>query len=136
MSTMGCDDSSLFGAQQIDQTHRHLMELLNELCDVIRTGSLEPYQTKLDELIEYAIYHFICEEYWMNKNLYPGHWDHKKEHEVFFHKIAEISKTLGEGNILLTLDKISFLTNWLTEHKFDSDANYRVFIATGSMEAE
>jgi hemerythrin-like metal-binding protein len=133
MSTINCDDTSSFGAQQIDQTHQHLLELLNALYTSISNAPQQAYQGQLDDLIDYAIYHFICEEYWMNKNMYPYHWDHRREHEAFFHRVAEISKALGEGNNLLTLHKLSFLIHWLNDHKFDSDAKYGSFLANKSI---
>lgn len=59
------NDSYLLGVPEIDQQHKHLIAIANELYDVA-TGDESVYETKmpviLKKLTDYTVYHFSMEE--------------------------------------------------------------------------
>ena len=124
------NDSYLVGIEDIDQHHRHLVQLLNDTYDAFTDGShQEKLGGVLDELIDYATYHFACEERWMQDSSYPGLSVHREEHERFIGRIVEIQKDFHARRANLTLEVLSFLKNWLTSHILQNDAGYGRFVA-------
>src|SRR6185369_16889118 len=51
----------LVGIQEIDQHHKHLVELLNKTYDEFREGA-EIEKSTIDELVDFSGYHFSYEE--------------------------------------------------------------------------
>ena len=116
------------GIDEFDEHHKRLVYLLNMTYDgfTLEAGHDE-LGAVLDELIDYATYHFAAEEYWMRTNEYPGLSQHSGEHERFSKKVVEIQNDFHNGNTNLSLEVLQFLNNWLTEHILKTDAEYGIF---------
>jgi len=131
------NDSFALGVQQFDEHHQHLIGLLNRTYDDFTACTpSDSLGDVLDELIEYAIYHFAAEEYWMNENSYPKLAEHRAEHDRFSSRVVEMQKDFHAGRTALTLEVLSFLKNWLTNHILQSDADYGRFISSTSKNRE
>ncbi|MBJ6725485.1 bacteriohemerythrin [Geomesophilobacter sediminis] len=128
MSLIAWDDGFLLGVPEFDEHHRHLVGLLNRTYDCfIERQSPDKAETIVNELIDYATYHFNCEERWMVKIGYPGRLDHAKEHQRYIRRIAEIQQDVLSGKKSVTLEMLVFLKNWLTDHILKTDVDYRDF---------
>lgn len=128
MSFMTWNTSLELGIELIDGHHRRLVELVNTAQNMMATGfSHDEMSQLLDELVDYATYHFATEEFWMNRYQYPQVDIHTKEHEDFC--VAVIEQELffdsGKADILPAL--IDYLTIWLVEHIQKSDGAYGVY---------
>ena len=116
------------GIPQIDDHHRHLLHLLNKTYDSFITGALqEEIGLLLDELIDYAIYHFFTEERWMREHGYPDSQQHMLEHEQFSLRITEIYDDFCKGKKALSLEVLSFLHTWLATHIMEQDSELGYF---------
>ncbi|HET6720510.1 MAG TPA: bacteriohemerythrin, partial [Rhodocyclaceae bacterium] len=75
-------DSFSVGIKEVDDQHRTLVELLNQLHTAIRErrGS-DACRETLDRLAEYTITHFQLEERLMQASNYAGFDVHKRQHE-------------------------------------------------------
>ena len=99
------------GVELLDEHHKHLVDLLNKVFDCFVAGeSYKIVEPVIDELIDYAKYHFAAEEYWMEYHKYPKLKQHGEEHEWFYDKIMEIQKdnhnqTANQSLKILTLLK-------------------------------
>ena len=124
------NDCFCLGIQQFDEHHQHLVGLINKIYDDFASGApSENVGDVLGELIDYSIYHFAAEEYWMNENAYPRLAEHRVEHDSFSGSVVEMQKDFRAGRSTLTLEVLSFLKNWLTNHIFQSDTDYARFIS-------
>ncbi|QXE90106.1 bacteriohemerythrin [Geomonas subterranea] len=125
------DGSLAVGHEMIDQHHEHLVELLNktydEFCD---RKDQEVLQAVLDELIDYATYHFSQEELLMEKTGFPDTPEHLKEHAYFIRRVKEIQKDFVTGASHLSLEIISFLKNWLVNHIAQRDTVLGAYATT------
>jgi hemerythrin len=120
------------GIGEIDQHHRHLMDLLNKLYDDFSEGSAaKDLGPVLDELVDYATYHFSCEERWMTQSSYPKLPEHRGEHERFIRRVNEIQKDFLNTGTRVYLETLTFVKNWLTNHILQTDAEYGRYIAAG-----
>jgi hemerythrin len=112
----------------IDEHHQHLILLLNQLYEQIKTGNVPASVEKIiDELTDYATYHFAAEEHWMTVNIYPRLPEHSNEHERFCTWVAGVQKNFHNGKSNLGIEVLQFLNNWLTEHILKTDAEYARF---------
>jgi len=116
------------GIDEFDDHHKHLVNLLNMTYDGFTCGaSNEELGAVLDELADYATYHFAAEEYWMGVNEYPELSKHSREHEKFCNRLTEILNDFHNGNDCLSLEVLTFIMNWLTHHILETDADYGYF---------
>jgi len=116
------------GIDEFDEHHKRLVYLLNMTYDGFTLeADRDELEAVLDELIDYATYHFAAEEYWMKVNEYPGLSQHSGEHERFSKRVVEIQNDFHNGKINLSLEVLQFLNNWLTDHILKTDAEYGIF---------
>jgi len=137
MPVMEWSKSFELGVEEFDRHHRQLVDLLNTTYDRF-TGGAEhnDLETVLDELSGYAAYHFAAEELWMGVNGFPGLPKQRTEHEKFCNRVSEIQHDFRNGNGNLSLEVLSFLVGWLTNHILVSDAEYGLFARGLSQQGE
>lgn len=113
------------GIEEFDEHHKHLVHLINMMYDGITCGAAhDELEAVLDELIDYATYHFAAEEYWMTVHKYPGLQEHSEEHEKFCKRVVEVQTDFHKGKTKLGLEVMQFLNTWLKEHILKTDAEY------------
>lgn len=130
---MTWDDKLSVNVKEIDDQHRKLIGLVNNLHDAMKGGQgkqvLEP---TLQELASYTVYHFQTEEKYMQKFKYPGYLSHKKMHDAFVRKVSDFQKDYHAGRLGLSLDLMNFLREWVTTHIMETDHQYsETFIKGG-----
>ena len=130
MPVLTWDKSFELGIKQFDEHHMHLVYLLNKTYDTFVGGATQAaVGVILDELIDYATYHFAAEERWMASCGYGGFLQHVKEHDTFSRRVAEIQRDFHSGKTHLSSEILIFLKEWLSEHILKTDAEYGRFIA-------
>lgn len=113
------------GIQEIDEQHKVLVGLLNDLHRSIheRHGS-EASRAILDKLGEYTRIHFAVEESLMRITDYPGYEVHKKEHEELIAQLVDFLNKIAAGGGSISFQLLHFLKMWLTHHILESDKEY------------
>lgn len=122
-------DSMNTGIEAIDNDHKKLLSLINQLQAAIEhTIDSELIHKVLDELVSYTHYHFEREELLMRLNHYPEYVTHKKQHETMIEKISECVEKYQSDPSNTINDTHSFLKNWLIQHIMGSDREYIPYI--------
>ena len=130
MPVIQWDERFSVGLPQIDEHHRHLFMLLNKAFNAFGSPTANNDLTLLlDELIDYAIYHFFFEEQAMQDSNYPLLGQHRQEHDLFTSRVVVMHEEHHTGKRPLTLDVLSFLNSWLTNHILDTDGQFGRFMA-------
>ena len=113
------------GIQEIDEQHKVLVNLLNQLHDAIhqRHGS-EAARKILDELADYTRIHFAVEESLMRVLEYPDYEAHKQQHEDLIQQLVDLKEKLDTGGHSISFELLHFLKVWLTKHILESDKEY------------
>lgn len=119
------DDSMDTGIKLIDDDHKTLIKLINQLQNAtqykVEDKSIDAI---MDKLINYTKYHFDREEFLMRNNNYPDYENHKKLHENMIAKMAEcMEKYKSDPNHTID-DALKFLTDWLVKHIKGNDREY------------
>ncbi|MEI7610431.1 MAG: bacteriohemerythrin [Rhodospirillaceae bacterium] len=108
-------DSLSVGVKLIDDEHKLLLSIFNDLINALRTEqSLATARRVVEELAGYAMYHFAHEEELMTAFRYPDFDDHHKQHEKLTSKLMEIDQNLakGQGNVVEIADFANLLVNY------------------------
>ena len=123
------------GIALIDRQHQQLVAILNRLAKHFVSGSTSAVgiETIIQELADYADYHFRCEEEVWHRhfNGHPLLSIHEQAHHDFFIKIASIRENRGKPEDFAD-DLFGYLTRWLASHILDNDK--RMALATLRMD--
>ncbi len=121
MSIISWSDKFSIGVEKIDEQHKALFSLINNLHSVI-TG-VHPKQSissSINDLISYTEYHFKEEEDYMFNTDYPKFEQHKKVHDELREQVVNFKLEFDEGRG--DAGKfVEFLYDWLTRHIMDQD---------------
>jgi len=113
----------------IDEQHKKLIDMINELHDAMKEGRGRALiSLVLKEMIAYASSHFATEEDYMSRFAFQGYAVHKAEHGAFTAKVLDFQREYNRGSISLTFDVMDFLENWLVKHIQGTDKQYALFL--------
>jgi len=119
-------DSFSVGIGSIDEDHKGLINIINELFDAVSHGvAKEHISSDLAKLVDYTKTHFKREEIFFEKTNYPLLEEHKLQHDVFIKKINNLQKDFEKGNQTISVELLKFLTDWLVNHILSSDRKYK-----------
>lgn len=111
--------------EEIDNQHKEYLKIVNELYDAIyMRRTREKLSEILDELINYADYHFSTEEKYFRKFNYPQAKEHIVEHRRFSEKMEGLKKDFKNREIEISFELVDYLENWLLEHLAEQDKKY------------
>ncbi|MEG0771922.1 bacteriohemerythrin [Clostridium sp.] len=117
------------GVPHIDEQHKRLFEIGNDAYELLSNRFVIDKYDKvvaiLDELKDYAIYHFKFEEDYMLGIGYKKFLSHKIEHDDFIRKINDVDYSLiDEGQNEYILELLQFVHKWICEHILVKDQSY------------
>ncbi len=116
--------------KEIDNQHRQLIDQINALHDAMKQGKgKEVVGSIIVKLAEYTQRHFMSEEQLFLKHGYPETTRHTREHNAFIEKVAGFQNDLKLGRILLSMEVLNFLKDWLIKHIQIVDKKYGPFMS-------
>lgn len=137
MKRIQWSNSLSLGVKQVDDQHKRLIQLANNLISAIRTDVADDILgTVFNELREYSIFHFRDEELLMKDIGYPGLSEHMKQHEEFRERVARYESDFTGNNRISPSELMEFLGDWLINHIATSDMQIAKFIRTQRVEQD
>lgn len=128
MAMVTWSDNLSVKVTEIDLQHKKLVSMINELYEAMKIGKGKEVTGKiLNGLISYTATHFKQEERYFDKFGYPDKLNHKKEHADFVTKVSEFKDDFESGKASLTIEVMSFLSDWLFKHIKVTDKGYSKF---------
>ena len=122
-------DEYSVGLDSIDQQHRKLVNLINQLKTTVDYSTGEEFEREaLAELVDYTKTHFTYEEGLMEDNGYPDFEAHKAQHRAM---IAEVEAVLAEyekDHDTAMQHACDYLQVWLIKHINGTDKQYSSFL--------
>ena len=118
------------GVPALDRDHRHLIELLNQLHDVIRRNDAsEVVGAVLVELAHYTAHHFAAEEELMARAGFPGLDAHRRTHAMLRQRVHDYEMEYRDSpRNVIAAELFDFLCDWLIHHIKTEDMEYRVAV--------
>ena len=125
MSLIQWNDSLCLDIAEIDQQHRKIVDMINELNDAMRQSKGKELLGKiLNGLVSYAASHFKTEERYFAQFGYAESDKHKAEHAAFVKKVSEFKQGFDAGKLGVSMQVMTFLSDWLQHHIKGSDKKY------------
>ena len=122
------DDYSV-GIDSIDQQHKKLLNLINQLQTAVDYSTGEEFEREaLDELVDYTKTHFTYEEGLMRDNDYPDFEPHKAQHEKMFAKVGEVLAEYEQDQDTAMANAAEYLRDWLINHINGTDKEYSSYL--------
>jgi hemerythrin len=113
----------------IDGQHQNLFRLAGELHTAMCAGKGKAALSQiLDRLVQYTKVHFAHEERLMSSHRYPESAEHMAQHRALTQKVMEFQTDFENGKVLMTVQLLQFLKDWLQHHIAESDQKYAPFL--------
>jgi len=112
------------GIREIDRQHQRIIEYLNQLDDLRKSGQArKTISMVLEETIDYTVSHFVFEEGLMEKAGYHFTDLHRMVHDVFIRKLKALKAQFDAGEDIVE-ELRGLLSRWLFNHIRSEDKNY------------
>ena len=123
MPMLQWNESYSVGVQAMDDQHRILISVLNELNEAMTaTHDLMAGESLLDKLLSYTHHHFNREEELLEATAFPGAEDHRRHHADLRWAVKEFMSRCADPT--LNVDLMFFLRDWLKYHILDECKAY------------
>ncbi len=118
------------GIDVIDEHHRYLFDLTNELFDVVsnKRGAREVARI-LKALEQYTQVHFRAEERMMEHHGYSALDRQLHQHHRFEARLKDFYAEMHDNPVTVQFDALLYLRDWLVQHIRHEDANLRELVA-------
>lgn len=119
------EDKYSVGVEEIDNQHKHMFRVINELLSAINTNSTKDHLGGIIEsLVKYKIFHFETEEKYFKDFNYDGAEEHIAKHKDFNDKLIALKEKHAEYTIDFAFELVDFLEDWLINHLMVVDQKY------------
>lgn len=133
MAYLNWNDNLSVNVPVIDEQHQKLVSLINQLHDAMAQGHGSAVLGGIIRgLVDYTQIHFRDEERCFEASDYPDCATHMAQHEAFVSRVTDFQQGFAEGRLMLSLDVMDFLAEWLVEHIQGTDMSYAPFLAEES----
>ena len=113
----------------IDDQHKKLVDIINELHDAMSTGQGKSVMNEvLAHLIDYTKMHLSTEERLMAQYNYPDRILHEAQHIDLTNQVGQLYIKVKENKISVTLETMNFLKDWLNHHILETDKKLGAFL--------
>ncbi|RMW99358.1 bacteriohemerythrin [Allofranklinella schreckenbergeri] len=123
MSTLEWTPDMDTGIAEIDGQHRRIVEYINMLHEVRQTPDRQRLGEVIAEMVDYTISHFAFEEALIEEAGYVFSGPHKKVHELFTRRVAEMQSRFDSGEDV-SEELHGMLSRWLFNHIRNEDHGY------------
>ncbi len=115
---------SITGITEIDEQHRAIFKLFNELHDAIHKPGKEANLEKVFSYLKnYVVDHFSLEEEYMVRYAYPAYDFHKSQHQEFIEQLAEKQHNFLTRGESIKSEILVWLYFWFKKHILSVDRN-------------
>ena len=113
------------GVELLDNQHRRLFALVNELFALIRAGKAD---REINDFIlkvrDYVDVHFSDEERMMTRTNYPDYEMHRAEHQEMLAQVRRYQERAARGDPVNPMSLLEEMVIWLHSHLARSDRGY------------
>lgn len=113
----------------MDDQHKALVQAINDLHDAVRQGRGKSGLGQMFHFLrDYTLSHFRTEEELMGLHRYPRYGTHKEIHDALMRQMAALVQRYDGGQLILTVDVMDFLQEWLVGHIQAEDKKLAQFL--------
>ncbi len=117
------------GVKNLDDQHKELINLLNELHAAMLKGQAQSVAgALLPNALRLAREHFSTEERLMESTKYTGLAEQRSEHASLLARLDEFNARHKRGDSTVYLELLNFMRDWLTHHMQQVDKKYTTWL--------
>lgn len=125
MAMMAWSDEFSVGVKAMDEQHKGLIQVVNDLHLAMTEGrAKEQTGPLLKSLLRYTQEHFAAEEALMNRTKFAGLAGHAAKHRDLTVQVQNYVSRYQRGEIALDVHLLLFLCDWLKTHIQKDDKTY------------
>ncbi len=129
MSILSWGSHMSVGVKVIDDQHKKLVAVINELDEAVVAGKgSQVHDALFEELTDYFTQNFSTEEELMLVHDYPEYELHRALHVDFTAKVKELRARALKGEQTISEEALAFLTDWLIHHDIAVDKKLGAFL--------
>ncbi len=122
-------DAYKIGIDSVDQEHRFLIGIYNDLVGKIDSGNAcDLIDSVVKKLFDYADYHFASEERVMLSTGFPGIDPHRRQHESFVQTLNDLVAERGADKAADLNRLVAFVGSWIRGHILVTDKQLGEFV--------
>ena len=122
------------GVESLDEQHRRLIAVTNQLHDAMREGRGHAVVSEVCAALgDYARDHFAFEEDLLRRAGYPALEEHQVQHRAFAVRLEALQAELTGTKLGLSLEVLDFLRTWLTDHILGHDHRYAAHLKSSGI---
>lgn len=119
------------GIDVVDSQHKELFVIAGKAFDLLKnefvTDKYDAMVEILEELKDYAAFHFEIEEKYLEETGFKKLFSHKMEHAAFLQEIEAIDlEELDENQEEHMMRILQFIVNWIDRHILEKDQQFAV----------
>ena len=131
MALLTWQDRYSVGIRQIDDQHKQLITMINDLNDAMLAGKgKDVLMQVLNKLATYCVSHFAVEEKLFDTHAYPETADHKEKHHKMTAKVKALIGEVQSGKSTISIEVMNFLKSWLDKHIMETDQKYAPYLSS------
>ncbi len=135
MELIEWNESLYIGIKSVDEQHKMLVNILNNLNNTLqKQGEPDEIVQAFDAVKVYTIKHFKYEEDLFKQYNYPETKEHIQEHHQLIEQLETLHQGLLEGNIMIGVELLTFLKEWLQHHILETDKAFIPFFISKGVE--
>lgn len=135
------DEKYAIGIEQVDDQHRRLFGLVNELYEAMRGDEDVAIGPILNDLEEYTYVHFDDEQAFMGEcgfstacgDCYAAH---QEAHRTFEAEVSRLRELHESGDATVHMKTLRFMRSWLAEHVGEVDQQIGAYLDDGATDLE
>ncbi len=129
MSLIQWNNELSVGIASIDEQHKQLINIINELNSALEEGLADEVLANIfAELTVYTEEHFSYEEALFAEHGYSESEAHKNEHQALIKQVHALKQKMLEGDFMIGVEVMVFLKEWLLNHILKTDKAYTQFL--------
>lgn len=126
---MRWDTSLHLGISQIDDQHKQLVIMINDLHRAMKQRQTMVVASGIfNRLVSYTVMHFGTEEKLFRMHGYTEYDQHKKVHETLVAQVSDFKSRFDRGDSTISMELMDFLKDWLATHIKVTDRKYVPFL--------
>jgi len=134
MAILNWNNQLVLGIDSVDDQHKHLIDLTNQLDEAVAIGADRDTIIKIvNGLIDYTVYHFQHEDQLMSAAHFNPtmHAIHEAEHNEFVAKMMVVQLEVRTDVNAISEDLMDYMVNWLYHHILNTDKKMALSLLGG-----
>jgi len=119
------------GIELIDNQHKELIELINQLHNACLAGGETvgtTFKEAMSRMVEYVRFHLSTEQELLQRIKFPDYPNHKKQHDTLIKSILDAAKDYSDGKKFVPNAFVRTLKDWVLSHIAVYDKAYALYV--------